>query len=372
MRKLSSLQIIKNISPIDGADKISVAEILGWKVVVPKEQFKSGDMVVYCEVDSILPFAQWSEFLRNKNNPDKPIRIRTIRLRSQISQGICFPLSILTKEHHNDDGSIVGIKLTILESDGYNWKINPPQEGDDVTEWLGITKYEPPVPACLSGVAKGRFPSFIPRTDECRIQSVPDVLKRHIDKYFYVSEKCDGCSTTFFIKDGQFGVCSRNLELKETEDNTLWKVFRHHKWDEKLTKIADVIADISSSKNFAVQGECIGEGVQGNKYKLKGQDIYLFNIFDIDNQKYLDFKDFIRVAEAIGAKTVPIVNESFCLAENVANVDTLIDLADSRSKLADVPNEGFVFRPLVEERDAELGRLSFKAINPIFLLKHNE
>ncbi|HIE27970.1 TPA: hypothetical protein EYP66_11855 [Candidatus Poribacteria bacterium] len=162
-RALAHIERIRSIEPIEGADRIEKSTILGWEVVIRKEEFKVGDLVVYIEIDSILPEREEFEFLR-----DRKFRIKTVRLRGQVSQGIAFPLSILPD----------GIQI---------------EEGLDVTEALNIHKYEPPIPAQLSGVVKGAFPSFIPKTDETRIQSVPDVLVRHKGKVFFISEKLDGC-----------------------------------------------------------------------------------------------------------------------------------------------------------------------------------
>jgi len=139
MRKLASIQRIKNLEPIAGADAIEKATVLGWQLVVKKGEFAIGDLCVYCEIDSRLPDRPEFEFLKARG-----MRIRTVRLRGQISQGICFPLSILPV-------------------------YTDVQEDTDVTELLDITKYEPPIPAQLAGVAKGLFPSFIPKTDETRV-----------------------------------------------------------------------------------------------------------------------------------------------------------------------------------------------------------
>lgn len=147
MRKLASIQKIKDVQPIQGADTIEVASVLGWKVVVKKGEFQVGNLMVYCEIDSILPEKPEFEFLRNKN-----FRIRTIRLRGQVSQGICFPLSVLPT----------------------NFEI---EEGKECTEVLEIIKYEPPIPASLSGIVKGTFPSFIPKTDETRVQVLQELLQ---------------------------------------------------------------------------------------------------------------------------------------------------------------------------------------------------
>ncbi|MCD4664630.1 MAG: hypothetical protein K8R68_05100, partial [Bacteroidales bacterium] len=186
------------------------------------------------------------------------------------------------------------------------------------------------------------------------------VFQEVLDKYkgiiCYLTEKLDGSSVTYYVNDDEFGVCSRNLELIETEDNTLWKLAREQKIEEKLKSL---------NKNIAIQGEIIGEGVQGNKYKLSGQDVYFFNLFMIDEYKYPDFDKFVKFCKDINLKTVPIINTNYKLSNNI---EELVELSIGRSTLHDVQREGIVFRPLKEINDTT-GRVSFKAVSPKFLLK---
>lgn len=327
MRKLASIQRIKSLEPIEGADAIEKATVLGWQVVVKKGEFKPNDLCVYCEIDSVLPEKPEFEFLRPRK-----FRIKTAKLRGQISQGICFQLSVLPEG-------------------------TPIEEGLDVTEHLGVTKYEPPIPAQLHGVAKGAFPSFIPKTDEPRVQTIEEYLDKYKDEICYVTEKLDGSSVTYYIYDGEFGVCSRNLELLETEENTQWKVARELKIEEKLRSLGG---------NYSLQGELIGEKVQSNKYKLRGQTVYFFNMYDIDNHKYLNFDEFNSTLKKLELKTVPILYTDYKL---VNDVQELVKLATGTSKLHKVKREGIVIRPVQEKQDA-MGRFSFKVLNPEFLLKY--
>jgi len=343
-RQLASIQKINNLEPIPGADKIEVATVLGWHLVVKKGEFQVGDRCVYMEVDSILPERPEFEFLRPRH-----FRIKTIKLRGQVSQGIAFPLSILP----------VG---TILDGD----------LGDNVTEQLGIKKYEPYVPAHLAGTVKGNFPGFLHKTDEIRVQSVPTVLYRHQTKPFYVSEKVDGSSMTVYLRrtpmleDAEFGVCSRNLDLKEDaqyteQKNAYWKLARELDLENKMKAIP---------MSFALQGELVGMGVQKNKYNFSGVKFMVFNIFNIDTNNYLDYNEFVNICQTLGLDTVPLVSTSYTLPNTI---DELVEFSKGNSVLnKDVPREGVVFRPLKEERDEELGRLSFKCINPDFLLKFDE
>jgi RNA ligase (TIGR02306 family) len=328
MRKLATIQRIKALEPIPNADAIEKATVLGWQLVTKKGEFNVCDWCVYCEIDSLLPDKPEFEFLKPRG-----MRIRTVRLRGQISQGIRFPLGILP----------AGV---------------PVEEGLDVTDALGIRKYEPPVPASLSGVAKGPFPAFIPKTDETRVQVLQELLDKYAGETCYLTEKLDGSSVTYYLRDGAFGVCSRNLDLLETPENSLWKVARALGVEEKLRSL---------SRNFALQGEIIGEGIQGNKYNLRGQTVYFFNAFDVDAYRYLDYAEFIACLKGFDLPVVPVLDAAFPLRNDI---NGLVELAQRKSTLnLAVWAEGVVIRPLREQQDA-LGRVSFKAINPEFLLKY--
>lgn len=335
MRKLASIQKIKDIFSIENADLLEVCQILGWYVVVKKGDFKVGDLCVYYEVDSFLPIEEKYEFLRKScyrklADDTEGFRLRTIKLRGQISQGLILPIDALTYDH---------------------------KEGDDVTELLHIIKYDPPLPTDFEGELAGQWPSFIPHTDETRIQGHPNVLERHKGKTFVAREKLDGTSCTIYHNEGEFGVCGRTLNFLEKEGNTFWNIANRY----ELKRLLPLCG------NIAIQGEVIGEGIQGNKYKLRGQDIYIFNVFDIDKQKYLNDSELIEKCSALGLKIAP-VKVTIVLNHTVEEIVALSNFKSILNQNAIA--EGLVFRPLNEEYDVELGRLSFKAISKEFLLKY--
>ena len=338
MRKLASIQRIRALEPIEGADAIEKAAVLGWQLVVKKGEFQVGDLAVYCEIDSILPDKPEFAFLKPRG-----MRIKTIRLRGQISQGICFGLSVLPG----------GFEIA---------------EDADCTEALGVTKYEPPMPACLNGVAKGKFPSFIPKTDETRVQVLQHILDRYKGEKCYVTEKIDGSSVTYFLYDGEFGVCSRNLELLEDAENSYWKVARELDIENKLRHFAP---------NHALQGELIGEGIQSNKLKIRGQTVKFFNAYNIATGAYLGFEEFRALLTQLELPMVPLIDTGYEL-EN--NIEAIISRATIKSTICnEVWAEGIVIRPYFEKFDPLTvnenfsgGRVSFKAVNPEFLLKYGE
>jgi RNA ligase (TIGR02306 family) len=274
-RKLASVQRIESLAPIEGADKIEVAKVLGWSVVVGKGEFAPGEPVVYCEIDSVLPEAEWSEFMSPRG-----YRVRTIKLRGQVSQGICFPLSILPSTRFT------------LPEELY-------EVGDDVTEILGVTKHEPPIPTQLAGVQRGSFPPYIPRTDETRVQVLGDLLERHAGLDCFVTEKLDGSSLTALIDpDGTFRVCSRNIDLVEAEDNAFWQAARKFDLEAKLRTFGGPVA---------IQGEIIGPGIQANRLQRKELEFYAFQVFVPQPARYLDLQAFVDFCFERDIPTVPFV-----------------------------------------------------------------
>jgi RNA ligase (TIGR02306 family) len=228
-------------------------------------------------------------------------------------------------------------------------------EGQDVSELLGIIKWKPPVDASLAGQVKGNFPSFIRRTSQERCQN----LKREIEAAFYsrekfeITEKLDGTSFTAFIKDGEFGVCSRNLQLKEDDSNTLWKVARKVNLEAGLKFIG---------KNLAIQAELVGPKIQGNPYKLVDHRIFVFDIFDIDNFTYLPASQRYEYVKYLGLSSVPVLEES--LAVTTLQIDDLLLMAEGKSRLNEkTEREGLVYKSLSNPN------FSFKVISNKFLLK---
>jgi hypothetical protein len=357
-RKLASIRRISDIQEIPGADMIELAIVDGWKVVVGKNVgHKINDLVVYCEIDSFLPIREEFEFLRKssfkKMGDQEGFRLKTIKLRGQVSQGLILPLSVLFEGYGyrvsetllNENVALEPNRTVISPSDMIELVV-----GNDLTEVLGIVKYEPPIPAELSGKVKGLFPSFIRKTDEERIQNLADEYDEMKKHTYYVTEKLDGSSATFYFKNGEFGVCSRNLELLETEGNTFWKVARELDLENKLKEYG---------VNLSIQGELIGESVQGNPYKIKGQTVRFFNLFDIDLQVYHSLPVFKETMKVLGLETVPVLETHFHLPETI---DELLKMADSKSVLnSNFDREGIVIRSLDR-------KISFKVISNKFLL----
>jgi RNA ligase (TIGR02306 family) len=230
-------------------------------------------------------------------------------------------------------------------------------EGMDMSDLLNIVKYEAPVPACLAGKARGMFPSFIPKTDQERIQNLTIEHAEWVTAglTWELTEKLDGSSMTVYVNEQDYGVCSRNLNLYDTEGNTLWQVAHR---DQILTAIQD------SQRNLAVQGELIGEGIQGNHYKIKGQSFYVFDIYDIDKGLYLTPKERRDFCEFHELLHVPVIVDDKDLG--MGTVEELLSWANDKSRLnPQADREGLVFK--CNER-----QISFKTISNKYLLKHGD
>jgi RNA ligase (TIGR02306 family) len=333
-RKLASIRLIKDVNPIEGADNIEKVTIDGWTCVAKKGEFTAGQPCIYFEIDSFLPVRPEFEFLRKTSyrkmgGDQEGFRLKTIRLRGVLSQGLALPLSIFQPILQDSSGNI----------------------GDDVTERLGVVKYEPPVPAELQGIVKGLFPAFVCKTDQERVQNLWDDIKDNQES-FEVTLKLDGTSCTYYYHNGTFGVCSRNLELLESETNTLWKIARKYKLEELLHSL---------KRNIAIQGEIIGEGIQKNPEKLKGQDFYLFDIWDINERHYLspDIRHKMHEQFFSQLKHIPIL-DSQCYLNSFQSIEAILSAADGASLNSPI-REGIVFR------SNESG-LTFKAISNQYLL----
>ncbi len=352
MRKLASIRKIDEIRPIEGADAIECAVVGGWTVVVKKGEFKPGDVGVYLEIDSWVP-TELAPFLSKGNEPKeyngvKGERLRTVKLRGQLSQGLLLPV-----DEVNGTKFITGY----FREDGVGSMIIV-KEGDDVTEALGIQKWEAPVPAQLAGQVRGNFPTAVPKTDQERIQN----LKKEFEEWkaqnlvFEITEKLDGSSCTMYLDlEGDFHVCSRNLDLKRDENNSFWKAAIQNDVENRM-----VAANL---QGLAIQGELVGEGIQGNQYKIRGQKFYVFDIYDTKTGAYLNSEQRIKLCQQLGLEHVPLVSVKAITAEDIAGI---LQEAEGKSLLNDSEREGLVWKCISDPS------ISFKTISNRWLLKNKE
>ena len=376
-RKLATLRTVTDVKEISGADFIELAIVDGWQCVVRKDDnFKIGSTGLFFEIDSFLPMSdpRFSFLEKEKRfwNGKEGVRLRTKKFKKTLTQGLLLPLS------------------SFPELVQYN-------VGDDVSDFLKIEKWEPPVSTDCSFVGQhgdkkryraSGFPGFIRKTDEERVQNLPDIIQMHRGHVWEVTEKLDGSSATFFFGGPakEFGVCSRNVWIKRSHDyrilkfwrwlksklwnraleterlNAYWQIAKQYKFDYILPNL---------TKQYAFQGEIIGEGIQNNHYKLVGQEFYLFNIYDIQEGKYLNpverkvLLDEIRMDFNIEIKHVPFLSD-IILDEKFTDVQHILNFADGGSAINNqVIREGIVFK-------RSDGKFHFKAVSNKFLLKTGE
>jgi RNA ligase (TIGR02306 family) len=329
-RKLATVRQIDQLVAIQGADFIELARIGGWDVVVKRGQFKTFDLAIYIEIDSWVPLKLAPFLAQSKEHEFNGIvgeRLRTKKLKGIISQGLLLDL------HDNH-----------LE------------EGTDLTEYLGIQLYEKPIAACLTGLAKGNFPTFIPKTDQERIQN----LKLRYDDWkeqgveWEVTEKLDGSSMTVYQRYGEFGVCSRNLDLKETGGNTFWQVARELYIENKMF-------NHDRDWDFAIQGELCGPGIQGNQYGLSKAQFFVYDIFDIQAQQYLLPGTRRKLCKELGLNHVPVIFEA---QDCLFDISAILLTAEGESLLNKSLREGLVYKSCSNSQD------SFKAISNKWLCKY--
>ncbi len=336
IRPMATIQRIAELNPIPDADRIEVATVLGWKVVVKKNEFKVGDLAVFFEVGSILPRTEWSEFLFKPGSEDKTVRLKSVRLRKTLSQGLLVPLKSVSWTYQDHEG----------------W---------DLTSFLGVTKYEPP---CNGGdlKAKSTRPHWVFKTDEPRVQGIPWIVDYMQGKEVVITQKLDGssCSVGWHPEYGK-AICSRNMSLDLEGDNRFIKIGKP-----LLERIPE---------GYLVQGELVGPGVQDNRIGLKELDFYAFNVWNLRKPGdsvsgtllgYDDAQEFLQMYKI---KPVPVVA---CGIFHLKSIDDLLKLANEQKYNNGHPQEGIVVRPVVPEWHKKIGMLSFKVINNEFLLKIGE
>jgi RNA ligase (TIGR02306 family) len=331
-RKLVSIQEVIAVEPIAGADHIALARVMGWTVVIKKGELAPGDRCVFFEIDSVLPDGpKWAEFLRPRG-----FRVRTMKLRGVLSQGLALPVSIL-------DGEVPAI-------------------GVDVRDRLGVTKHEPVLPDRRE--LAGPFPAAVPKTDEIRLQSALGVLEEIAGRDFFVTTKLDGSSATYFRSRGEpaFTACSRNWALHRG-GNAVWRAAERYRLEEVL------------GEDIAVQGELCGPGIHRNRLGLSELDLFIFSVYDARRRAFLGFADFVRFCAEHRLTTVPIerVVSGAAARDYVHTLDGWLEQARGTYHGTSQRKEGIVVRTLEEISSSALGgRMSFKVINNDFLLKDED
>lgn len=368
-RKLVTIQQITAITDIPGADLIALATIQGWQVIVKKTEFSVGDACLFFEIDSFLPLEPRYEFLKKTTKFDgkEGYRIKSMKMRSCLSQGLVLPLSMFPE-------------------------ITNPKVDFDYSEKLGVIKYDNEIqtyqgkPGLKAGKARGNFPSFIPKTDQPRIQNLTAYFSALVDEEFEETLKLDGSSMTCYkightptlwekvksifgikYKPYHFGVCSRNVDLKPTADQVqifnnygkesiydqsdFWTAAYKYRFEDKLPE------------GYAIQGELIGPKIQANQEKVKELEFYCFDVYNIHTGKYL----------------LPLERREFCALHNIPHVpvvsinakplqlglEGLLKHVEGESMNPGTVSEGRVYKHVTKP-------ITFKAISNKYLLSKKD
>ena len=378
-RKLAHIEIIENITPIDGADMIVVAHVLGWECVVKKDEFKVGDKVIYIEVDSIVPDKPEFEFLRERN-----FRIRTIKLRGQVSQGLVLPLpkKLSSLSVGTDVTKELGIVKYITPSEREEEKQNQREIEKSNKLKKFMLRYSFFRRLFLSKKQKSGFPFWVQKTDEERIQNLHwnAFYEQYKDKKVYITEKIDYQSVTFTgkmipkysgllgkllpLKKFQFVVCSRNLTTND-KNSLYWKIARQYNIEQILRE----------NPTLTIQGEQGNTNVQGNKYGITKPRLWVFNIIDHEKNYHYDWNEMFDFCEKYGLGVVPVLDNHWDtltwygkLSEVGSTVNEWVEFSKGKSIYADIPREGVVVRCIENGKKI----FSYKVINPDFLLKFKD
>lgn len=350
MRKLATIRKIDDIKKIHDANKLCVYVIDGWEIVDNIGKYNINDIVIMVEIDSwipteIAPFLTKPEHFPKVFNEVEGERLKTVKLRGVLSQGLILPLNVIGSYY---DASDTHITVYFVDESSQCFRIN-----DDISELLGIQKWEAPVNAQLDGICRGSFPIEVPKTDEERIQN----LKKYISDWAFsgleleVTEKLEGSSATFYLDlDNSFHVCSRNIDLKESDGNIFWKIARKYAIESGMRTL--------NLQGYAIQGEIIGEGIQKNYYNINGHDFYVFKIYNVKTGKFLKSDDRRYTCDNLWLKHVPIVKNKWMIPYDI---NQILKYAEGQSILNPTKKrEGLVFND---------DNISFKTINNEYLLK---
>ena len=344
MRKLASVQRVYAVEPIEGADRIELARVLGWQCVVNKGAFKPMDLGVYFEIDSFLPIREEFEFLRKScyKNTDimgEGFKLRTQKFRGQISQGLLLPLDTFPELPDN---------LTV---------------GQNVSELLGVRKWEIEERATTGGNVIGGLPYDVPHTDETRVQAEPGLIAAFAGLTYYISTKMDGSSHSISIDEDGFHVTGHNYEYKNDDSSAFYRFVNERGYRDVLERFAK----ISGDKTVTVQGEFCAPGIQQNRLRLTKPEWYVFTIRE--NGQRVGLERMKNICRACGFNMVPIEEIGTDLPSKYPTVEALLERADG-----EYPNggkkEGIVVRTTEPVyNDTIGGPLSMKIINNAYLLK---
>ena len=344
MRKLASIQRVWKVEPIENADNLEKASVEGWTVVVPKGQFEPMDLAVYFEIDSFLPIDERYEFLRktsykNTNIMGEGFKLRTLKLRGVLSQGLLLPLSEFPE-------------------------IENPELGQDVTALLRVKKWEIEEMATTGGNVIGKLPYDVPHTDETRVQNYPEYVKEFAGLEYYITTKMDGSSHSISVDEDGFHACGHNYEYKDDGSSSFYEFIKNKNFHITVPEYARKMG----YKTLTVQGEFCAPGIQRNRLKLVKPEWYVFTVRVNGNRVGLETMSLI--VKDLGMEMVPVEEIGRDFPSKYPTVESVLERAEGQYPNGG-PKEGIVIRPTEPVYSETIGgSLSMKAVSNKYLLKN--
>jgi len=347
MRHLASIQRVWDVLPIEGADKIELAKVMGWQCVVNKDVFKKGDVGVYFEIDSFLPVRPEFEFLRVSSYKKTDImgegfKLRTMKFKGQLSQGLLLPLDAFKELNHLSEANI----------------------GLDVTDLLGVKKWEIEERATTGGNVVGNLPYDVPHTDEIRIQNFPEFAEAFKGLEYYISTKMDGSSHSLSLDEDGFHVCGHNYEYKNDGSSSFYNFVNERGYEAAMRKFYE---ENELKGPLTIQGEFCAPGIQKNPVRLTKPEWYVFTIRS--DGKRVGLKTMQWACQEMGMPTVPIEEIDIDLPSKYPTLEAMLDRADGNYSTGG-RKEGIVVRAIDPVYNETIGGpLSMKVVSNKYLLK---
>ena len=344
-RKLASIEKVWKIEPIKGADNIELAHVLGWQCVVNKGQFKPMDLGVYFEIDSFLPIRPEFEFLRSSSYRNSDIlgegfKLKTMRFKGQLSQGLLLPVSLFP------------------QLAGYN-------VGRAVAEELGVKKWEIEERATTGGNVIGELPHDVPKTDETRVQQIPELIEEFRGLEYYISTKMDGSSHSVSIDEDGLHVTGHNYEYKDDGSSSFYEFIKSNGYLKRIQEYKE--RHNLTVETLTIQGEFCAPGIQGNPVKLTKPEWFVFTVRI--NGKRVSLYEMQKVCEEAGLPTVPIEEIGMDLPSKYPTVEAILERAEGKYSTG-ARKEGIVIRPTEPVFSRTISTsLSMKAVSNTYLLK---
>lgn len=381
-RELAYVVKVDEIRPIEGADRVEVAIVNGWHIMVRKDQFKPGDLAVYFEIDSKVPAEEPFMFLEPKH-----FKIKTQKYfkGTVISQGLLMGFEDFGWEkdaYKLGDFLTQKLKVTYAVEEDNARKASSVDKYKKMAQrhgklfshqpfrWLMRRTWGKKILFLFFGKTSDKktgWPAWVAKTDEERVENMPWIFDNKSP--FVATEKIDGTSTTFTMKRGKFGkndfyVCSRNVVFDKPDKNCFYDTNVYIEMAEKydIEKILEsILTDDPTLDWVTLQGETYGAGIQKRDYGLKEHRFAGFNFITSKEGRW----DSVRAAKFMAQYNipwVPILDENYILPDTIEELRAFSHSEGSR--IDGVIKEGIVFR-------SQDGSISFKCVDPEFLMKYH-